>query len=160
MASLLDGLRNAVIEILRPGTRQQFGEHETLRQLYESSNAQAILPNTWYRLHNPKGDCVGFSYVCNCKTEYQLLSAFEWMRDYKCRACGAKLDLLKHVGIKNADGEIKPRPEDWERMFAKLTIRPRLAGKAHPRVFDTWANDSSETVTWAGTQPAVPAGWK
>jgi hypothetical protein len=160
MASLLDGLRIAVVEILRPGTRQQLGEREVLRQMYEASNTRATLPNTWYRLHNHAGDCVGFSFVCNCHTEYQLLSAFEWMRDYKCKACGAKFDLLKHTGIKTADGEIKTRPEEWERLFARLPIRPRLAGgPPRPRAFDTWSRNNSDEVQWDGAKPVVPEGW-
>jgi hypothetical protein len=154
MASLLDGLKNAVIEMLRPGTQQQLGERESLRQLYDATSAGAVLPNTWYRLHNQNGGCVGFSYSCNCRMEYQLLSAFEWMRDYKCSQCGAKFDLLKYAGIKNADGEFVRKPEEWEALLAKLPIRPRLAGRQEQRVFDTWSESKSDAVAWGGNDRA------
>jgi hypothetical protein len=156
--SLLDGLKTAVIEILRPGTRQQLGEGAVLKQMYEASNAQAILPNSWYRLHNEAGACVGFSYVCNCKTEHQLFSAFEWMRPYACPACAAKFDLLKHVGIKNVDGDFTKKPEEWEALLAKLPVRPRLAGKQQQSFVDTWSNDNGDVV-WDGAPPSA-VGWK
>ena len=157
--SLLDGLKKAVIEVLRPGTRQQLGEANVLKQMYENSNAQAILPNTWYRLHNEAGACVGFSYVCNCRTEHQLYSAFEWMRDYQCPACGARFDLLKHAGIKNVDGDYVKKPEEWESLLAKLPVRPRLAGKQPSPFVDTWAGDDGGVI-WEGSTPSSPLGWK
>jgi hypothetical protein len=152
--SLLDGLKNAVIEALRPGTQQQLGERQALRQLYEANNDGAVLPNSWYRLHNQSGNCVGFSFSCNCRLEYQLLSAFEWMRDYKCGQCSAKFDLLKHVGIKNADGEFTRKPEEWEALLAKLPVRPRLAGAPQQRVFDTWATGKGDEVAYELADPA------
>lgn len=142
--SLLDGLKEAIVEVLRPGTRQALGEREALRQMYSHSNAQNILPNTWYRLYNQAGACVGFAFVCPCMVERQLLSAFEWMRDYTCPQCKAKFDLLRHVGIKSADGEFKVKPEDWEKLLAKLPVRPRLAGgPARPPFIDTWDSTSN-----------------
>jgi hypothetical protein len=140
MASILDGLKEAVIEVIRPGTRQALGERAALKQMYTASNTN-MTPNTWYRLHNSAGACVGFSYSCNCMVEYQLLSAFEWMRDYSCGQCKAKFDLLRHAGIKDAKGEFKVKPEEWESLLAALPVRPRLAGvPERPRVIDTWEN--------------------
>jgi hypothetical protein len=148
--SVFDGLRNAVVEILRPGTRQQLGERAVLQEMYASTNAQAILPNTWYRLHNQAGNCAGFSFVCNCRHEYQLLSAYEWLRDYKCKVCGAKFDLLKHVGAtrETPAGEL-------ENYLAKLPIRPRLAGgPAQPNFIDTWGGKDDEV----GYEMSDPGG--
>lgn len=160
MASLLDGLKEAIIEAIRPGTRQELNEGEVLRQMYSAENANNIRQNQWYRLHNQNGDCVGFSFVCTCMGEYQLLSAFEWMRDYKCQRCGSKFDLLRFVGIKAANGEFTKKPEEWEKFLAKLPIRPRLAGKQQPRFVDTWGAETAETVQWAGTKPYAPEGWR
>jgi hypothetical protein len=151
--SLLDGLKEAIVEVLRPGTRQALGERDALKQLYDSSNAKNILPNSWYRLYNQAGSCVGFSFVCNCGVERQLISAYEWHRDYVCPQCKVKLDLLRFVGIKNADGEIKARPEEWETLLSKLPVRPRLAG-GPPRTpfIDTWDNSDS-TVGYELSDP-------
>lgn len=158
--SLIGGLKSAIVEALRPGTRQALGENAALRQMYEAGNAGAVLPNTWYRLHNQVGSCVGFSYSCNCRMEYQLVSAFEWMRDYKCNLCGAKFDLLKHAGIKNEAGEFVRKPEEWEHLLSKLPVRPRLAGKATPSFVDTWADDGAVEVNWGGKDPHDNVGWR
>ena len=151
--SLLDGLKEAIVEVLRPGTRQQLGERDALKQMYQNSNAQNILPGQWYRLYSPSGSCVGFSYCCPCMREWQLLSAFEWHRDYTCPQCKSKFDLLKHVGIKNADGDFKVKPEEWEQLLSKLPVRPRLAG-GPPRTpfIDTWDNSDS-TVGYELSDP-------
>lgn len=156
--SFLDAVKITIVEFIRPGTAQQLGENNVLKQMYQNSNAGAIQPNTWYRLHNQTGSCVGFSYSCNCRQEYQMLSAFEWLRDYACQQCGCKFDLLKHVGIKNEKDEFKIKPEEWESFLAKLPVRPRLAGVPEkPRAVDTWSA-SDETVEWVGTAPGQ-AGW-
>jgi len=159
MASILEGLRTLIIERLRPGTREALGEREVLRQMYSAENAGRIQPNSWYRLHNENGDCVGFSYVCNCNVERQMLSAFEWMRDYACPQCKAKFDLLRFVGIKAASGEFTKKPEEWEKLLATLPIRPRLAGKPQPRAIDTWSASGDGEVIWAGSKPHTVDGW-
>jgi hypothetical protein len=159
MASLLDGFKNAIIEALRPGTREALGEREVLRQMYSAENAGRIQPNAWYRLHNQNGDCVGFSFVCNCNVERQMLSAFEWMRDYSCPQCGAKFDLLRSVGIKAANGEFTKKPEEWEKLLATLPIRPRMQGKPTPKAVDTWESSGSGEVEWTGSKPYSVEGW-
>jgi hypothetical protein len=150
MANLLDGLKETIVELLNPGARQERGELEALRQMYDPSNAAGGMPpNKWFRLYNPAGTCVGFSYVCACGQEWQMLSAFEWMRDYSCPQCKSKFDLLKSVGIRNDKGELASQ-DKWEALLCKLPVRPRLAGTAPaPRVLDTWANNSGD-VTYGG----------
>jgi hypothetical protein len=151
--SLLDGLKEAIVEVLRPGTRQQLGERDALKQMYQNSNAQNILPDQWYRLYSQSGACVGFSYCCPCMREWQFISAFEWQRDYVCPQCKSKFDLLRFVGIKNSDGTFKVDPAEWETLLAKLPVRPRLAG-GPPRTpfIDTWDNSDS-TVGYELSDP-------
>jgi hypothetical protein len=144
--TFLEDVKERVIDWLRPGTRQALGEHEAMKQLYSNSNAQNIIPGQWYSLLNQNGDRVGFSYVCNCGREHQLINAFEWLRMYTCGACRARFDLLKSAGIKGHDGECK-KPEEWEAFLRKLPIRPRLAGGPPRQPFiDTWgASGDCET---------------
>ncbi len=153
MASLLDGIREALVEVLKPGTQQEAGELSALRQIYDPLNAGGgLLPNRWYRLHNTNGNCTGFSFVCNCGQEWRLLSAFEWAREYACPQCHAKFDLYKFVGVTDAEGKFKVGPREVEAQLTKLPVRPGVTGRPNKNVMDTW-DDGSEPTAWEGKAP-------
>lgn len=140
MANIFEGLRKAALSLLGASS----SEEETLRHLYSGQGGFA--KNQWYRLYNAAGTCVGFSYVCKCGTEYQLLNALEWYRDYKC-GCGGKFELLRFVGL-TPDSPIKSQ----NAAFAKLPIRPRAAGAPpKPRSIDIWEQSGSGDVQWTGS---------
>ncbi len=140
MASLFETLKKAAVAVFDPKRHEETGELEYLRQVYLQQNDN-IRPRQWYRIVSESGNCVGFSYVCSCHAEHQLISAFEWMRDYHCQVCKDKFDLLKFVGITK-----DVPPAKWEQFFSKLPIRPRLTGLQRPRAIDTWENVSGDTA--------------
>lgn len=157
--SLLGGLRNVLVEALRPGTRQESGELAALREMYDHRNTGNPRPNQWYRVHSQAGLCVGYSYTCNCHQEFQLLSHLEYARDYECSLCHGKFNLFKDHKICDAEGNFKVRLPDIDKILLKLPIRPRLAGKPSAPPF-IMVGDEDYKIQWDGPTPAVPDGWK
>jgi|SRR5579859_181397 len=131
--SIFTTIKNVAVALLDPKRYDERGELAYLREVYYNQQGN-VRPRQWYRLYSESGSCVGFSYICSCSTEYQLLSAFEWLRNYKCSACKDEFELLKFAGITKDTPASK-----WESFLVKLPIRPRLAGKQQPRCLDTWA---------------------
>jgi DNA-directed RNA polymerase subunit RPC12/RpoP len=161
MGSLLDGVKNAIVNILDPNHSQNSGELFALRQMYDNVAGQGNMrPRQWYRLHTHSGSCCGFSYVCSgCAREYQLLSAFEWTRDYECSTCHDKFDLYKFAGV--TEGKFKVAAKDVESLLATLPVRPRLAGVApKPRVIDMWEMGWDGSTDYSTADPAGRnGGW-
>ncbi len=147
MTSLLDSFKQSIIRALDPQHNRKETELSYLRQVY--NNAPGIKRNQWYRIATEVGNLVGFSFSCACGQEYQLLSINDWLRDYHCPQCKTEFDLLKTVGITS---EISPTR--WPEFFAKLPVRPRLAGIKQPRVIDTWSS-SDEGVGYERTDPGT-----
>jgi len=155
---LLQGLKESIVELLQPGTRQTLGEARALREMYDARNTN-MLPNTLYRVHNhERGNFAGFSFVCNCGVEYQLLNITDWTREYECKACGAKFCAYRMLGIIDADGNYLMKQSEIEARIAKLPMRPRLSGRPAPSPFIEIGNDEA-SVEWDGPRPSVPAGW-
>jgi hypothetical protein len=151
---ILDGLKQAVVNALDP-RRHESGEQEYVRNVYlnvdGNNNPRA---RSWSRIHSENGNCVGFSYTCSCGREFQLLSAFEWLRNYECPLCKDRFDLLRAVGITQETPIGK-----WEAMLRTLPVRPRLDRQSAPRVHDTWG-DSSGEAKWEGPKPASVVGYR
>ncbi|MFZ3277619.1 MAG: hypothetical protein WA182_12020 [Candidatus Sulfotelmatobacter sp.] len=125
-------------------------ELEYLRTVYMQKNDN-IRTRQWYRVCNENGDIVGFSFCCACGTEYQLLNINLWMgRTHECPQCHTVFDVLKDAGI-NPE---KTNVSKWAEKFAALPMRPRLATARKSPYVDTWANQSEETVQWAGDKSA------
>ena len=110
-----------------------------------------IIKNQWYRLVTTQGKVVGFSFACKCGIEYKLLSAFEWLRDYKCPTCKEAFDILKSVGLR----ESSPI-SDLVPALAKLPSRPHVAGESvqQPRFMDTW-NGADDGVGYEQHNPGA-----
>ncbi len=141
---ILDNLRTTAVTLLDPHYHENIAEAQAIKMAHSSQGG--ILANQWYRLYNANGNCVGFSFSCACRQEFQMLHALEWFRDYQCPQCKMKFELLKAVGL-TADSPIK----ELESALAKLPIRPRAAGTPpRPRVIDTWAADQSDPVEYTG----------
>jgi hypothetical protein len=157
---LLAGLKKTIDEVFQLGTQQSMGEAAALRALYEQKNPDAMLPNTLYRVHGgDRGNFVGFAYVCNCSTEYQLLSMTDWTREYECNACHSKFCAYRILGVVDAEGAYLMKQHEIESAIAKLRIRPRLAGKpASPPFIDTWGKDDSSEGSWGGDKAAERIG--
>jgi hypothetical protein len=145
---ILDGLKQTVVNALDP-RRQMSGEQEYLKNVYLNvDGANNPRCRSWSRIHAENGNCVGFSYVCSCGREFQLLSAFEWLRTYECPLCKDRFDLLRAVGITQETPIAK-----WESMLHTLPVRPRLNQQPQPRMHDTWSGNAGE-VKWEGPEPA------
>ena len=154
--TFLDKVKTNIVEFLRPGTQNESGELATLRQLYDNTNAGGLRPNAWYQLVNgASGKLVGFSYVCNCMREFQLVHPHEWARDYSCPQCRCTFNLYKQKGITDAEGNFKVSASEIERILAGLPIRPRLDGNRAPSFVDTWAERGDGEV---GYEPYTPSG--
>lgn len=151
---IIDGLRNAAANVIAPN-RHMSGEQEYLKNVYlDVDGASNPRCRSWSRIHSENGNCVGFSYVCSCGREFQLLSAFEWLRNYSCELCRDRFELLKAVGITQETPISK-----WESLLRTLPVRPRLDRAPRPHMRDTWSNNSGE-VTWEGEKPAMGVGYR
>lgn len=147
--SILDGIKNAIHEVLTPGYTAQQAEAEYLRTMYRDSGSTVVRRNTFYRLMNETGCLVGFEWNCTCGTTYPLLDANMWMRVHTCPVCKTEINLLKAVG---ATPEVPPAK--WPELFAQLPMRPRLAGKPQSRFLDTWPSDKDADVGYEMADPA------
>ena len=130
------GLIGKVASVLDRDFREKNTEAEAIRKRH--AEQVGILRDQWYRLTRPDGKVVGFSYSCKCGTEWKLLSAFEWLRDYKCSSCGAVFELLRAVKLSGSSpiDELVPA-------LAKLPARPHVAGPdTRQRFVETWAQNA------------------
>ena len=146
---LLDKVRVTISEALNPQRAGESKELAYLRQIYGSQNG-GVQRNQWYRILGPSGDHVGFEFCCACGTSYQLLHINDWLgRQHQCPTCKTQFDLLKACGISN-----DVTPAQWPAAFAKLPVRPRLAGaRPRPNAVSTWDDSEKEVVQWAGGKP-------
>jgi hypothetical protein len=108
-----------------PGHRQS-QEAFVMREMYGGRGGN-LVPHQWYRLLSEQGNCRGFSYVCTCGREHQMVDFFEAFRDYECPPCHDKFNLLKFVGIDPA----KTPANQWKSICdAKLPARPFATTKS------------------------------
>ena len=96
--SILDGIKNAIHEVLTPGYTSRQAEAEYLRTMYRDSGSVVIRRNQFYRLMNETGSLVGFEWSCGCGTSYPLLDANMYLRSHTCPVCKTEINLLKAVG--------------------------------------------------------------
>jgi hypothetical protein len=149
---LLDRIKTTITGALAAPANES-RELSYLRQIYQQQGG--VQRNSFYRILNQSGDNVGFSFVCNCGTEYQLLHVADWLRQNTCPTCKTQFDLLKACGITT-----ETPTAQWPQFFAKLPARPRLSGsKPRSPYIDTWGNDNADTVQWGGSKPSLPEGW-
>jgi hypothetical protein len=122
-------------------------------EMYRKEAALASPKNQWYRLLNPNGDHVGFSWLCSCGVEYQMVAITDWFgREYNCTACSRPLSLFKACGITQ-----QSTPATCLEKFAQLPVRGRRTGKPDsPKFLDTWSGETNDSGS--GPAGAVPAG--
>lgn len=100
--------------------------------------------NQWYRLFNEAGCHVGFSWICSCGIEYQLLSIEQWQaRDHNCPTCKRPFSLFKALGITQETPHSKLADK-----YASLPVRSRTTGKKAPRFLDTWDSSKAGEVEY------------
>jgi len=158
--AFLEKVRTQLADIIRP---RQSGEGQVVDQLYNNPEGRNLRPRTWYQIASAtSGKLLGYSYVCACVRESQLVYPNEWTRDYECAQCHDHFNLYKFAQIVDAAGKFKVSASEIEGILSKLPVRPRLDGSRTPSVIDTWSEAGDGSVGWEGAPPPseMKGGWR
>ena len=142
--NLLDGLEKMATLFL-PGIRRIKGEHEALRQMYDTKNTGLVIPGTVATLRSPaSGALVGFQYRCTCGLDMKILSSVDWERDFNCGQCGVVFNVFKKLGILDSEGRYKVTSREKEEIIARLPVRPNVTSQSlQPPIVSTWPEDQN-----------------
>ena len=152
--SIFSVVKTGINAILNTQSHQDSQELRYLRELHERQTGTT--PKTWYRVVNPLNELVGFCYVCNCGTSYELLNVGDWLGKKNTCGCGHEFDLFKSLGIP-AGTEVSDHPK----FFAKLALTPRLTQTKPPTPCGAqigyWGdNDPTQGASdWGGDKAAA-----
>ena len=150
MANIFQKAKSVLVAALDSDRSAEKTELVYLRELYADQNGGPPRRNQFYQIISQSGNVVGYSWVCACGTEYQMLSVNDWLgKDHVCPTCKTDFDLFRAAGITAEDGDQQKREK-----LAKLPVRPRNADIKKSPFHDTW-NDGDETVQWAGSKPVT-----
>jgi hypothetical protein len=140
--SVMDKVRNIAMTVLDPHFHDKDVELRYLRELNESKATPSAKPRTAYRIFDQFGEWRGYSYCCECGTEYEFHSPEDVYTTHKC-GCGHDFNILKAAGVPS-----QCPPQKVIEYLTKLAIRPRIGGAPRrPNVMDIWPKDDGIQYT-------------